>query len=184
MTLADGGKVSADIVLVSIGVIPETALAENAGLLCDDGVVVDEFTRTDDPDILAIGDCTRHHNLFFDKRQRLESVANAVEQARTAAATLMSEEKPYDSPPWFWSNQYDVRLQMVGLSQNHDQRVLRGSILDKEFAVFYLCLGHVIAVDAVNFPVAFMVGKQLVKLRKSVSAEVLSNPNIELKSLI
>ena len=184
VTLADGGKVSADIVLVSIGVIPETALAENAGLLCDDGVVVDEFTRTDDPDILAIGDCTRHHNLFFDKRQRLESVANAVEQARTAAATLMSEEKPYDSPPWFWSNQYDVRLQMVGLSQNHDQRVLRGSILDKEFAVFYLCLGHVIAVDAVNFPVAFMVGKQLVKLRKSVSAEVLSNPNIELKSLI
>ena len=184
VTLSGGGKVPADIVLVSIGVIPETVLAEHAGLLCDDGIVVDEFTRTDDPDILAIGDCTRHRNLFFDKRQRLESVANAVDQARTAAATLMGEEKPYDSAPWFWSNQYDVRLQMVGLSQNHDQRVLRGNITDKEFAVFYLCEGCVIAVDAVNLPIAFMVGKKLVQLRKSISAKALRDLNFELKSLI
>ena len=93
VTLADGGKVQADIVLVSIGVIPETALAEASGLPCDDGIVVDEFTRTSDPEILAIGDCTRHRNLFFEKMQRLESVANAVDQARIAAATLMGEEK-------------------------------------------------------------------------------------------
>jgi 3-phenylpropionate/trans-cinnamate dioxygenase ferredoxin reductase component len=184
VTLIDGDNVAADIVLVSIGVIPETALADKAGLLCDDGIVVDEFTRTDDPDILAIGDCTRHRNLFFDKRQRLESVANAVDQARTAAATLMGEYIPYDSAPWFWSNQYDVRLQMVGLLQNHDQRVLRGSTNDKGFAVFYLREGCVIAVDAVNLPIAFMVGKQLVQKRKSVSAEVLSDTDIELKSLI
>ncbi|HBC17954.1 MAG TPA: pyridine nucleotide-disulfide oxidoreductase, partial [Alcanivorax sp.] len=184
VTLADGGNVPADIVLVSIGVIPETTLAENAGLLCDDGIVVDEFTRTDDRDILAIGDCTRHRNLFFEKMQRLESVANAVDQARTAAATLMGEEMPYDSAAWFWSNQYDVRLQMVGLSQNHDQRVLRGTTNDKGFAVFYLLEGSVIAVDAVNLPIAFMVGKQLVQQRKSVSADALSNTDIELKSLI
>ncbi len=184
VTLADGGNVPADIVLVSIGVIPETTLAENAGLLCDDGIVVDEFTRPDDRDILAIGDCTRHRNLFFEKMQRLESVANAVDQARTAAATLMGEEMPYDSAPWFWSNQYDVRLQMVGLSQNHDQRVLRGTTNDKGFAVFYLLEGSVIAVDAVNLPIAFMVGKQLVQQRKSVSADALSNTDIELKSLI
>ena len=184
VTLAEGGTVPADIVLVSIGVIPETSLAEAAGLPCDDGIVVDEFTRTGDPDILAIGDCTRHRNLFFDKMQRLESVANAVDQARTAPATLMGEEKPYDSAPWFWSNQYDVRLQMVGLSQNHDQRVLRGSPEDKEFAVFYLLEGCVIAVDAVNLPVAFMVGKQLVQHRKSISAEALGDPSVDLKSLV
>lgn len=184
VTLVDGGTVPADIVLVSIGVIPETALAEAAGLPCDDGIVVDEFTRTGDPAILAIGDCTRHRNLFFEKMQRLESVANAVDQARIAAATLMGEEKPYDSAPWFWSHQYDVRLQMVGLSQSHDQRVVRGCIEDEEFAVFYLREGRVIAVDAVNMPVAFMVGKQLVQLRKSVSVEVLSDPDNELKSLV
>lgn len=182
--LANGDTVPADIVLVSIGVIPETTLAETAGLPCDDGIVVDEFTRTGDPDILAIGDCTRHRNLFFEKMQRLESVANAVDQARTAAATLMGEEKPYDSAPWFWSNQYDVRLQMVGLSQNSDQRVLRGSAEDKEFAVFYLREGSVIAVDAVNLPVAFMVGKQLVQHRKSVCAKALSDPRTDLKSLV
>ncbi|MCC2639184.1 MAG: Ferredoxin reductase [Moraxellaceae bacterium] len=184
VTLANGGTLPADIVLVSIGVTPETTLAEAANLPCDDGIVVDEFTRTGDPAILAIGDCTRHRNLFFEKMQRLESVANAVDQARTAAATLMGEEKPYDSVPWFWSNQYDVRLQMVGLSQNHDQRVMRGSPEDREFAVFYLREGCVIAVDAVNLPIAFMVGKQLVQHCKSVSAEALSDSGTDLKSLV
>jgi 3-phenylpropionate/trans-cinnamate dioxygenase ferredoxin reductase subunit len=184
VTLANGETVDADVVLVSIGVIPETALAEAAGLSCEDGILVDEYVRTSDPSILAIGDCTRHRNLFFEKMQRLESVANAVDQARTAAATLMGEDKPYDSAPWFWSNQYDVRLQMVGLSQDHDERVMRGSTEDKAFAVFYLREGCVIAVDAVNMPIAFMVGKQLVQHRKSISADVLSDLDVELKSLI
>ncbi|MEQ3636543.1 FAD-dependent oxidoreductase [Alcanivorax sp.] len=182
--LANGETVEADVVLVSIGVIPETALAEAAGLSCEDGILVDEYVRTSDPSILAIGDCTRHRNLFFEQMQRLESVANAVDQARTAAATLMGEDKPYDSAPWFWSNQYDVRLQMVGLSQHHDERVMRGSTEDKAFAVFYLREGCVIAVDAVNMPIAFMVGKQLVQHRKSISADVLSDLDVELKSLI
>lgn len=184
VTLANGGTVPADIVLVSIGVIPETTLAENAGLPCDDGIVVDEFTRTGDPDILAIGDCTRHRNLLFDEMQRLESVANAVDQARTAAATLMGEDKPYDSVPWFWSNQYDVRLQMAGLSGKHDHRVVRGHPGNGSFAVFYMREGHVIAVDAINLPMAFMVGKKLVSRGGKVDSEALGNPDIELKSLI
>ena len=184
VTLADGTTVPADLVLVSVGIAPETALAEAAGLPCDDGIVVDEYTRTDDPAILAIGDCTRHRNLFFDQKQRMESVANAVDQARIAAATLMGQDKPYDAAPWFWSNQYDVRLQMVGLSQAHDERVVRGKSADEAFAVFYLREGHVIAVDAVNLPVAFMVGKQLVYQRRKVDAHALRDPEIELKSLI
>ena len=182
--LANGDTVSADIVLVSIGVIPDTALAEAAGLTCNGGILVDEFTRTDDPAILAIGDCTRHRNLFFEDRLRLESVANAVDQARTAAAVLMGEDKPYDSVPWFWSNQYDIRLQMVGLSQGHDQRVMHGSPADKGFVVFYLRDGCVIAVDAVNLPIAFMVGKQLVQRRMILNTELLSNPDADLTLLL
>ncbi|MDF1822187.1 MAG: FAD-dependent oxidoreductase [Alcanivoracaceae bacterium] len=184
VTLENGGTVPADIVLVSIGIMPETALAEAAGLPCDDGIVVDEYTCTGDPDILAIGDCTRHRNLFFEQPQRMESVANAVDQARTAAATLMGEDKPYDAAPWFWSNQYDVRLQMVGLSKDHDQRVVRGNPRDGSFAVFYMREGHLIAVDAVNLPMAFMVGKKLVYLRKRVSSEALSDVDVDLKSLV
>lgn len=184
VTLENGGTVPADIVLVSIGIMPETALAEAAGLPCDDGIVVDEYTCTGDPDILAIGDCTRHRNLFFEQPQRMESVANAVDQARTAAATLMGEHKPYDAAPWFWSNQYDVRLQMVGLSKDHDQRVVRGNPGDGSFAVFYIREGHLIAVDAVNLPMAFMVGKKLVYLRKRVSSEALSDVDVDLKSLV
>lgn len=184
VTLADGKTVPAGLVLVSVGIAPETALAEAAGLPCDDGVLVDEYTRSADPDILAIGDCTRHRNLFFEQMQRMESVANAVDQARAAAATLMGEDRPYDAAPWFWSNQYDVRLQMVGLSQAHDERVVRGNPEDEAFAVFYLREGHLIAVDAVNLPMAFMLGKKLVYQRRKVNAEALRDPDIELKSLV
>ena len=184
VTLADGTTVPADLVLVSVGIAPETALAEAAGLPCDDGILVDEYARTSDPEILAIGDCTRHRNLFFEQTQRMESVANAVDQARTAAATLTGEDRPYDAAPWFWSNQYDVRLQMVGLSQAHDERVVRGKLGDEAFAVFYLREGHLIAVDAVNLPIAFMVGKKLVYQRRKVNAQALRNPDIELQSLI
>ena len=114
----------------------------------------------------------------------MESVANAVDQARTAAATLMGEHKPHDAAPWFWSNQYDVRLQMVGLSKDHDQRVVRGNPGDGSFAVFYMREGHLIAVDAVNLPMAFMVGKKLVYQRKRVSSEALSDVDVDLKSLV
>jgi 3-phenylpropionate/trans-cinnamate dioxygenase ferredoxin reductase subunit len=184
VTVADGRTVPADLVLVSIGITPETALAESAGLPCDDGILVNEYARSGDPNILAIGDCTRHRNLFFEQPQRMESVANAVDQGRTAAATLMGDDNPYDAAPWFWSNQYDARLQMVGLSRDHDERVVRGTPEDGSFAVFYMREGHLIAVDAVNLPVAFMVGKKLVYHQKSVSREVLGDMDVDLKSMV
>lgn len=184
VAVADGSTVPVDVVLVAVGITPETALAESAGLPCDDGILVDEYVRSGDPAILAIGDCTRHRNVFFEQPQRMESVANAVDQARTAAATLMGDDKPYDAVPWFWSNQYDVRLQMVGLSKDHDERVVRGNPRDGAFAVFYMREGHLVAVDAVNLPIAFMVGKKLVYQHRDVDAEALSDPDIELKSLV
>ncbi|MES1944697.1 ferredoxin reductase [Salinisphaera sp. PC39] len=184
VAVADGCTVPADLVLVSVGIMPETALAESAGLPCDDGILVDEYARSDDPAVLAIGDCTRHRNLFFEQPQRMESVANAVDQARIAAATLMGDYKPYDAVPWFWSNQYDARLQMAGLSKGHDERVVRGNPQDGAFAVFYMRGGNLIAVDAANMPIAFMVGKKLIYQRRDIDAEALSDPHVELKSLV
>lgn len=181
----DGSRVPTDVALISVGIVPETALAEAAGLACDDGILVDECCRTDDPDILAIGDCTRHRNLYFEKPVRMESVANAVEQARVAAATLMGLEAVYDAAPWFWSNQYDIRLQIAGLCVGYDQTVLRGSPADAdEFAVFYLREGRLIAVDAINDPRAFMVGKKLVARRRRVDPAQLADRTTELKSLV
>ena len=182
--LANGDTVSADIVLVSIGVIPDTALAEAAGLTCDGGILVDEFTRTDDPAILAIGDCTRHRNLFFEDRLRLESVANAVDQARTAAAVLMGEDKPYDSVPWFWSNQYDLRLQTAGLSVGFDATVVRGRPEDRSFSVVYLKAGRVIALDCVNAVKDYVQGRKLVEARVSPDLAKLADAEVPLKELM
>lgn len=180
----DGSRVPADLVLIPVGIVPETALAEAAGLACDDGILVDEHCRTDDPDMLAIGDCTRHRNLYFDTPMWMESVANAVDQARVAAATLMGLEAVYDAAPWFRSNQYDIRLQIAGLCAGYDQTVLRGSPDGDEFAVFYLRDGRLIAVDAINDPRAFMAGKKLVAQRYEVDPARLADPATDLKSLV
>src|SRR5690606_25279238 len=114
-------RVPADLVIVGIGIEPNVELAAAAGLACDNGIVVDEYTRTEDPHIHAAGDCTNHPNALLGVRMRLESVQNAVDQARAAAANLCGKARPYAELPWFWSNQYDLRLQIAGLSQGHDQ---------------------------------------------------------------
>lgn len=184
VTCADGGTIDADLVLISIGIVPETGLAEAAGLACNDGICVDEYVRTEDEAILAIGDCTRHRNLFFDHPTRLESVANAVDQGRVAAATLCGGDAPYNAPPWFWSNQFDVRLQIAGLSAGYDQTVVRGPQDSGPFAVFYLKAGQLIAVDAVNAPPAFMVGKKLLAARVRPDPQALADEAVDLKSLL
>ncbi|MAA74902.1 MAG: pyridine nucleotide-disulfide oxidoreductase [Salinisphaeraceae bacterium] len=183
VTTESGEKFEATTVLVSIGIMPETALAEAAGLDCDDGIVVDEFTRTSDPDIFAIGDCTRHKNLFYSDAKRLEAVSNAVDQARATASVLCGEDKAYDAVPWFWSNQYDIRMQMVGLSDGHDDSVMRGLPDDDSFAIFYLKNGVVISVDAVNDPKSFMAGKKLVAARATPDKNQLSDTSVDLKTL-
>lgn len=123
---ADGLELPADLIIAGIGIVPTTDIAEAAGLECHDGIVVDECCRTSDPHILAIGDCTNHPNHLLGRRLRLESVHNAQEQAKTAAATLCGKLKPYNQIPWFWSDQYDLKLQIVGLSGDHDQVIIRG----------------------------------------------------------
>jgi 3-phenylpropionate/trans-cinnamate dioxygenase ferredoxin reductase component len=179
-----GGVVlPADFVVVGIGLLPNTEVAQAAGLEVDNGIIVDEFAVTSDPDIVAAGDCTSHPSVFCGRRIRLESVPNAVEQARTAAATLAGKRRIYDAVPWFWSDQYDLKLQMTGLSHGYDQFVLRGSMSNKSFAAFYLKNGVLIACDTVNRAQEFMVAKRMVAACKSFDPIALADETVPLKNL-
>ena len=173
---------AADLVIVGIGIIPNTELAQDAGLEVDNGILVDDHCQTSDVNIYAAGDCTNHPNALLNRRLRLESVPNAMEQARTCASNMLGGDKSYASIPWFWSDQYDLKLQMVGFSADGDQQVIRGDMSRNEFAVFYLQEGTVVAADAVNSPKEFMICKQLVG--KSVDSAALADAATDLKSLL
>ena len=175
-------KIAADLVIIGIGIIPNTELAEAAGLECDNGIRVDNHCRTSDPGIFAAGDCTNHFNRLLGRRLRLESVPNAMEQARVAADNMLGGNKTHESVPWFWSDQYELKLQMVGFSSDGDNAILRGDKSANKFAVFYLQGNKVVAVDAVNSPREFMVCKQL--YGKKVNPDHLSDPAVDLKSLL
>jgi 3-phenylpropionate/trans-cinnamate dioxygenase ferredoxin reductase subunit len=172
----------ADLVIVGIGIIPNIEIAKETGITCENGIVVDEHCRTSDPDIYAIGDCTNHPNPLLGRRLRLESVPNAMEQARVASANIRGDAKTYAAIPWFWSDQYELKLQMVGFSADGNQQVLRGDKAANQFAVFYLKDGVVVAADAVNSPKEFMLCKQMIG--KPVDAIKLADPAQDLKALL
>lgn len=159
---ADARRIPCDLVVVGIGIVPETTLAEAAMIHCDDGILVDAYTTTNDPNIFAAGDCSRHPSKLTGGLLRLESVANAIGQAKVAALSMLGERKVYEEVPWFWSDQYDIKLQIAGVAQGYDTTVLRGNPNANDFAVFYLRQGRLVAVDAVNRPKEFMQGKKLV----------------------
>lgn len=176
--LANGREVACDVVLAGIGVVARTDLAEDAGLAINNGIVVDHHARTDDPDIYAAGDCTNLPSGHYGERMRLESVHNAIEQAKTAALHICGKEKPYDQIPWFWSDQYDLKLQTAGLWAGHDETVLRGDPEQKSFAVFYLKEGHIIAVDAVNAGPEFMGTRKIMANRPAIPAGDLADMSV------
>ena len=179
---ADGTSVPADLAVVGVGIVPNVELAEEAGLACDNGIVVDERTGTADERIYAAGDCTNHPNPLLGRRLRLESVPNAMEQSRVAAANLAGGERTYASVPWFWSDQYDLKLQMVGFSTDAEHEVVRGDPDEETFATFHFRGDTLIAADAVNRPREFMVARQLVG--RTVDASRLADPDTDLKSLL
>lgn len=179
----DGIVIPADLVVVGIGLLPNTELAQAASLDVDNGIVVNEHAVTSDPDIVAAGDCTNHPSLFCGRRIRLESVPNAVEQARVAAAYLAGKPRVYDTVPWFWSDQYNLKLQMTGLSQDYDQFILRGAMENKSFTAFYLKQGKLIACDAVNRAQEFMVAKRMVAACKPFDPAALADETVPLKAL-
>ena len=173
---------AADMVIVGIGIVPNIELAEAAGIICDNGIVVDDHCQTSNPDIYAAGDCTNHPNALLDRRLRLESVPNAMDQARTSASNMLGGDKSYAAIPWFWSDQYELKLQMVGFSADGNREVLRGDMASNQFAVFYLKDNTVVAADTVNSPKEFMLCKQLVG--KEADSAVLADSTSDLKSLL
>lgn len=181
---ADGERLACDLVIVGIGIVPNTELAAAAGLAVDDGIRIDACARTSDLHIVAAGDCTRFDSALYGRSVRLESVPNALEQARSAAAALLGHERSFESAPWFWSDQYELKLKMVGLSQGHDQFLLRGSVEQRSFSAFYLKGGRVIAVDTVNRPAEFMLAKRIVGERMVIPPERLVDDGAPLKSLL
>jgi 3-phenylpropionate/trans-cinnamate dioxygenase ferredoxin reductase subunit len=181
----DGSSHPADLVIVGIGVIPNTELAEDAGLKTDNGIVVNEFGQTSDSDIFAAGDCTSYYSKLYDRNIRLESVPNAMGQATAAVSYLCGKPKPYDSLPWFWSDQYDLKLQIAGLSQGHTQAVIRGDInKTRDFSVFYLQDDKLLSIDCINRPKEFMIGKKLIQTGVSLDPKQITDETFNLKSLV
>jgi len=181
--LADGSVIACDVALVGVGAIPNEELARDAGLDCTNGVVVDIEARTADPFVFAIGDLTHRPLPTYDRQFRLESVPNALEQAKQAAAAIAGRPMPPHEIPWFWSDQYDLKLQIAGLPFDADRQVVRGDVAAARFAVFHLKGDLVQAVEAVNAPPEFMAGKQLIARRTPVSVEKLADPTISMKEV-
>ena len=180
----DGRRIPADLVIVGVGLEPNVGLAQEAGLATDNGILIDEYGRTSDPDIVALGDCANHPCAFYGRRMRLESVPSAIEQARTAAATLCAKRKKAETLPWFWSDQYGLKLQMAGLAQGYERMVLRGSFSARSFAAFYLVGERLIAADVVGRPADFMQAKRLITERVSVSDAQLLDKSLPLKDIL
>ncbi|MDF1831427.1 MAG: FAD-dependent oxidoreductase [Porticoccaceae bacterium] len=178
-----GYRVLADIVVVGIGLLPNVELAESAGVSCDNGVVVDEYGRTSVDNIYAAGDCANHPNPIYQRRLRLESVQNAVDQGKAVAATICGKDKPYAQVPWFWSDQYDLKLQTAGINAGYDQAIVRGDIASRSFAVFYLCKGRLLAVDAINRPAEFVAARNILSKGLAVNIERLQDESIPAKDL-
>lgn len=179
-----GERFPADLVVVGVGILPATALAEAAGLDIDNGICVDEFARTNDPRIYAAGDCTSFMSGLYGTRIRLESVQNAMDQARTAAASMLDQPSAYDPVPRFWSDQYDLKLQIIGLNSGYEQTVLRGDPASRKFSVFYLREGVVIAADCVSNPQEFMLARKFIEGRIQADVAQLADPEVALKTLV
>jgi 3-phenylpropionate/trans-cinnamate dioxygenase ferredoxin reductase subunit len=181
---ADGSSHAADVVIVGVGAVATTELASEAGLSCDNGIVVDEYCRTSDPAIYAAGDCTNHPSLRFGRRVRLESVDNAFEQAKTAALNMRGREVAHDRVPWFWSDQFDNKLLIVGLSQDYDRQVLRGDPASRSFSVCYLKGRELLALEAVNHSKDYMAARKLIAERVLLDPEKLADNQLALKEAI
>ncbi len=183
--LEDGQVIPADMLVVGIGIVPSTGPLIAAGAAGGNGVDVDEFCRTTLDDIYAIGDCAAHANPYADNSViRLESVQNANDMATTAARAICGDKQPYNALPWFWSNQYDLKLQTAGLSMDHDKTVLRGDPATRKFSVIYLKEGRVIALDCVNAVKDYVQGRKLIEARLEPDLEVLANLDQPLKDLL
>jgi len=183
LVLSDGSVCPADLVLVGIGVVPNVELAGNAGLSVSDGIVVDEHLRTQDESIYAIGDCADHPNPFAGGRVRIESVQNAVDQAKCVAAAIVGRSDNYRAVPWFWTDQFDIKLQMAGLSRGYGRIVTRGEPESRKFSVFYFRDDRLAAVDSVNRPGDHLAGRKLIGAGTQITPEQAADLSVDLKAI-
>ena len=181
---AGGSHVPADLVIVGIGILPNDDLAAAAGLLCDRGIVVDATLRTSDPAIYAIGDCAAFPHPMARSLVRLESVQNAVDQGKTVADAILGESKPYTAVPWFWSDQYDAHLQIVGICQGYDETLTLGDVGSGSFSVLYFRAGALIAIDSVNKGADHIAGRKLFAAGKVITPAQAREPGFELKAAL
>lgn len=180
---SDGSKLKADVVIIGIGIIPNIELAESADLKIDNGIVVDAFARTSVDNVYAVGDCTNHPNDLLGRRLRLESVQNALSQGKTAANTILGKGAPYAEVPWFWSDQYDIKLQMTGINDPDDQVVVRGDSGTRSFSVCYLRDGILVAVNALNRPKDFLQAKKAIAAKITPDISRLTDTETPIKNL-
>ncbi|MFA5123084.1 NAD(P)/FAD-dependent oxidoreductase [Zavarzinia sp.] len=181
--LSGGRIVPCDAAVVGVGAVPNDELAAAAGLAIDNGIVVDGEARTSDPAIFAIGDVTRRPLPLYGRMHRLESVPNALEQAKQVASALTGRKQPAPEVPWFWSDQYDLKLQIAGIPFDADRIVVRGHVEAAKFAVFHLKGDRIVAVEAVNAPPEFMAGKLLIGQAKPIDIAKLSNDSVSMKEV-
>ena len=181
VALEQGSAFDVDVAVVGIGAVPNDELAREAGLACDDGVLVDRHGRTSDPAIFAAGDCTRHENSLYARRLRLESVQNAIDQATVAATCMAGGNLSYCRVPWFWSNQYEFKLQSAGLFEGYDEVIERGARGEGRFALLYLKAGVLIGVDAVNMPAEYVAARRTIAARGELSVDAETSPPVKLR---
>lgn len=182
VTCKDGSQYSADLVIIGVGIRVNTEIWEAAGLEIEKGIKIDQTCCTSDPDIYAIGDCSYQYNAKYGLYLRLESVQNAVDQAKVAAAAIMNQDLAYNAIPWFWSDQYDIKLQMVGISKGYDQIVIRKSTAEEQkFSVWYFKKNELTAVDSVNDARSYMLGMKILKDNKRIDMAKLEDPSTPLK---
>lgn len=182
--LADGTRIPCDAAVVGVGITPCDGLARDCGIECDDGIVVDRDARTSVARVFAVGDCATRPLVHYGRRGRLESVHNAIEQGKLAAAAILGRDRPAEDVPWFWSDQYDLKLQIAGLSHGHDRIVVRGDPASRRFAAFYLQSGRLIAVDAIGSPMEFMASRQLIARAAAPDAARLGDPAVSMKEIV
>jgi 3-phenylpropionate/trans-cinnamate dioxygenase ferredoxin reductase subunit len=183
VVVSDGSVHSADLVLVGIGVVPNIELARDASLAISNGIAVNEYLETEDKNIFAIGDCAEYPNSFAGGRVRLESVQNAADQAQCVAKTIAGHRTKYNSLPWFWTDQYEIKLQMAGISAGHDRVVTRGNAEARKLSVFYFRNGKLIAVDSINRPVDHMIGRKLIASGAKLTPEECTDESVDLKRI-
>ncbi|MAD92119.1 MAG: pyridine nucleotide-disulfide oxidoreductase [Gammaproteobacteria bacterium] len=179
--ISSGEKIPADIVIVGVGIKPNIELAADTGLKVNNGIIVNNRCQTNDSDIYAIGDCTLHPSETYNRNIRLESVHNALEQAKIAVSNICGIKKIYSQVPWFWSDQYNLKLQIAGLSEGYDRTIIKGNISDRSFACLYFKDGQLIATDAINSATEFVISKSLIKSKKILDLDKLEDKKVNLK---